>query len=124
MNKLIRGVLVVSLLCFASFPSLLFAADPDRDPFYTQGHYLTTGPSPDSVYESVDPFSGFLTLVHTDLVLPGNGGLDVRIMRTYNSGIWGRRDIANPGMVAYADWSPLGIGWSMHMGIVRIRSEV
>ncbi|MDA8103767.1 MAG: hypothetical protein M0Z71_00140 [Nitrospiraceae bacterium] len=109
------------LLFILLFPALLFAADPDRDPFYTQGHYLTSAPSSDSVYEYVDPFSGFLTLVQTDLVLPGNGGLDVRIMRTYNSAIWGRRDptSGSTSLVAYVDWSPVGIGWSMHMGIVR-----
>lgn len=95
------------LLFILLFPAILFAADPDHDPFYTQGHYLTSAPSSDSVYEYVDPFSGFLTIVHTDLVLPGNGGLDVRIMRTYNSGIWGRRDVSPPGLIAWNDWSPL-----------------
>ncbi len=115
MNKFI---VALALLVFLS-PSILIASEPLKDPFYTMGHELAGNRTFDQMYESVDPFSGFLTLSNTDLVLPGNGGLDVKIIRNYNSGIWSRRDISNPGLVAWNDWSPLGIGWSMHMGIVR-----
>jgi len=40
---------------------------------------LSTAPN-----ESIDPFSGALSLVHTDLVLPGNGGLDIVVQRSYS----------------------------------------
>ena len=39
--------------------------------------------------DQVDPLSGNLLLAHTDLVLPGNAGLDLRITRYYNSQITG-----------------------------------
>ena len=41
-------------------------------------------------YEHIDTLSGSLVLTFTDLVLPGNGGRDLRFQRTYNSksGAW------------------------------------
>jgi hypothetical protein len=121
MRKTMWLALVAIFLLSALFPPLLFADDPSHDPFFSQGHYLSNTPAQGSLYEHVDPFSGYLTLVQTDLVLPGNDGLDVKIMRTYNSAIWGRRDATSgsTSLVAWNDESPLGIGWSMHMGIVR-----
>ncbi len=116
--KIFLRIAVVSLLCLIAIPSLLLAEDPSRDPFYT-ALSSRNAPEINTVSENVDPFSGILTLSHTDLHLPGNGGLDVNIMRTYNSMIWGRRDVGNPGLIAVNERSPVGIGWSMHMGIVR-----
>ncbi|MCM2356858.1 MAG: choice-of-anchor D domain-containing protein [Geobacteraceae bacterium] len=110
-------IAIVSVICLACLSSLAFA-DPTRDPFYTGGSSFAA-PETNTVYENVDPFSGILTLAHTDLHLPGNGGLDVNLIRTYNSMIWGRRDTSFPGLVAKNERSPLGIGWTMHMGIVH-----
>ncbi len=95
-----------------------FADDPSKDPFYTQG-VSKDAPPINAVKEQVDPFSGILTLSHTDVHLPGNGGLDLNLVRTYNSMIWGRTDTSFPGLVARNELSPLGYGWTMHMGIVR-----
>lgn len=60
------------------------------DPFYGQkgtdaiiGAY-SSAPFLD-VVETVDPFSGNLNLLHTDTLLPGNGGLDINVQRAYNS---------------------------------------
>lgn len=39
-------------------------------------------------FEQVDPFSGNLVVTATDLVLPENAGLDVRVTRVYNSSIY------------------------------------
>ena len=38
--------------------------------------------------ESVDPFSGNLQIVQTDVVLPGKAGLDLRIVRSYSRPSW------------------------------------
>ena len=108
----------LSAILVSPFPNSSFAADPLRDPFYTEGTSINAPPT-STVYEQIDPFSGILTLVHTDLHLPGNGGLDLNLIRTYNSMIWGRRDVSFPGLVAKNEKSPLGIGWTMHMGIVH-----
>lgn len=114
MIKVLRiGILFTA--CFMSLPSMLLAADPSRDPFYT-ALSSRSAPEINTVSENVDPFSGILTLTHTDLHLPGNGGLDVNVMRTYNSMIWGRRDknvneYNSSSFIALKRKSPLGIGW-------------
>jgi len=59
--------------------------------------------------DRVDPFTGKLQLHHVDLVVPGNGGLDIRIIRSYSS----QND--NPG-----ERTPWGSGWTMHFGRVLI----
>jgi YD repeat-containing protein len=62
--------------------------------------------------ERFDPFTGNFYLIYTDVYLPGNAGLDIKIMRVYNSDIY-RRDGA--GDVPVPD-SWVGLGWSLHMG--------
>jgi len=117
MKSFTRVLFVIALIfSFCGAAAADTASDPARDPFYTAGKSVALNVTP--VYEHVDPFSGILTIVHNDLTLPGNGGLDLKIMRTYSSAIWGRRDTGSPGLVARNDRSPIGIGWSMHQGIV------
>ncbi len=100
-------------------PSIVFATDPISDPFYSQGT-LKDPPPMNIMSENIDPFSGILTISYTDVHLPGNGGLDINLVRTYNSNIWGRRDsLFGPQLFALDEKSPLTFGWSMHMGIVR-----
>ncbi len=65
--------------------------------------------------EVIDTFTGKLQYHFTDLVIPGNGGMDLAIRRSYNS-------IDDP-LVTLTPWSrfeqnPLGLGWTMHMGRV------
>jgi YD repeat-containing protein len=65
--------------------------------------------------EAVDPFSGTLSIVATDLVLPGNAGLDVRVQRVYSSAIYPgyNNDNFTPEEDSWA-----GIGWKLHFGRV------
>lgn len=66
--------------------------------------------------EYVDPLSGNLVLVQTDLVLPGNNGMDLRVQRVYNSHIY--PDYAANGSTALAEDSWAGTGWTLHYGRV------
>lgn len=50
--------------------------------------------------EHIDPFSGSLNLSHVDLVLPGNGGMDIVIQRTYTSNVYQ----TNPSQTSSAPW--------------------
>ncbi|MBB5321168.1 RHS repeat domain-containing protein [Marinobacter oulmenensis] len=59
--------------------------------------------------EHIDPFSGQLQLSYTDLVIPGNGGFDIRINRVYN----------NP-QDDFLPYSPYGYGWYMHFGRISV----
>ncbi|MGC4000311.1 MAG: DUF6531 domain-containing protein [Anaeromyxobacter sp.] len=70
--------------------------------------------------ETVDPFTGTLHIVQTDVVLPGHGGLDFRIIRSYSSKIWGRADLLDSEpLLAEKEASILGYGWSLHFGRLR-----
>jgi RHS repeat-associated protein len=110
---------ILSFLALLSASSLALAEDPEYDPFYTKGVPLEATPPIQGIFEEVDPFSGYLKIVQTDLELPQNGGLKLKIMRYYDSAIWSRWDTSFPGIVALNRKSPLGIGWYMHMGIMR-----
>jgi YD repeat-containing protein len=57
--------------------------------------------------EHIDPFTGNLSLQHVDLFIPGSGGFDLRVRRTYNS------NAANTNI-----YSPFGRGWDIHFGRV------
>lgn len=66
-----------------------------QTPFFHQG--LDPLHPPDSAIpnEQVDPASGTLTIVATDLVLPGNAGFNLAIQRVYNSSIFPNYDSGN-----------------------------
>lgn len=69
--------------------------------------------------ERVDQFSGTVHINMVDLVLPGNGGLDIVVQRYYSSNTWNRVDDATiPRHVPAADISDRlgGNGWQLHMG--------
>ena len=68
--------------------------------------------------ESVDLFTGNVTLRYLDYSLPGPNGLDVKIWRVYNSKILKDRQSGNPSLQAERK-SWVGIGWTMHMGRVH-----
>src|SRR5687767_4038605 len=108
-RSILRAALCATVIACTA-PNLLPAAraqEPSTydDPFYklkgeSNVSQLQRGTTFFGVTESIDPFTGNLSLVHTDIHLPGNGGFDLLIRRSYNSRIWGRRDVSNPGLVA------------------------
>ena len=70
--------------------------------------------------ETVDPFTGTLRVSHVDFALPGKAGLDLQIVRTYNSKIWDRAE--GPPLstlLAESEHSVLGYGWTFHMGRLK-----
>lgn len=62
--------------------------------------------------EHIDPFSGQLQLSYTDILVPGNGGFDLKVHRVYN----------NP-QDAHLPYSPYGYGWNMHFGRIAVPQE-
>lgn len=118
----IRSSKILQFLLFCFFQLLIFSsisfAEFETDPFLDQRVKLDAPPI-DTISEHIEPYSGNMQIVQTDLHLPGNGGLDLTIMRSYNSRIWNRRGIVNPVNLAQRDHSYMGTGWSMHMGILR-----
>ena len=70
--------------------------------------------------EFIDPFTGSLQWHNTDLNIPGNGGFDLKLLRSYNSALVSPSDQLgsfNGGN------KPLGVGWQMHMGKVISKSD-
>ncbi len=64
--------------------------------------------------EAVDPMSGTLSVVATDLTLPGNAGFNLTVQRIYSSGIYPNY----PGDLTIEEDSWAGIGWKLHFGRV------
>jgi hypothetical protein len=61
-------------------------------------------------HEHIDPFSGAIQLKYTDLIVPGNGGMDIHINRVYTS---------------LQEWElgvrrTTGVGWTMHFGRIVV----
>lgn len=56
----------------------------------------------------VDTYSGALKVLHTDLVIPGNGGLDIKVQRTYDYYYQNMRESFNTGLGHEK--------WRMHFG--------
>jgi Tol biopolymer transport system component len=59
--------------------------------------------------EHIDPFSGTLQHRYIDMLVPGNGGLDIRVTRVYTS----QQDQLGVRTVT-------GAGWTMHFGRVVV----
>ena len=114
---------VLLMLITFLLPSLLFAEG--NDPLYDapgSNPYRETFGSSD--FEHIDPFTGGLTLSFEDVRIPGNGGLDLVVQRTFNSKnacrnwtetTWNNQTIVKCNNVLLGD-SWVGNGWTMHFG--------
>ena len=70
--------------------------------------------------ESVDLFTGNLTLRYRDIFIPGPNGMNIEIWRVYNSKIlYDKPSSQQYPTVQASPKSMIGIGWSMHMGIAH-----
>ncbi len=115
MTKFLRAAITVFLFGLLISPSLLFAYDVllDAPGFDPNRETYSTIPE-----EHIDPFTGGLTVSQVDWKLPGNGGLDLIIQRSYNSKT--SCNLRVQSGVYYCDsWgerTPLGYGWNIHFG--------
>jgi RHS repeat-associated protein len=115
------AALLAAAAMAAAVPPVATAEGADAfDPFFRYAepeHRAAYGGLPD---ETIDPFSGTLRIVQTDLVLPGKAGHDLRIVRAYSSKIWGDlNDTSIQSLLAEKEGSMLGYGWSFHMGRLK-----
>jgi len=106
------------LLPFFFFFGALFAianASAEPDPtnptipsFYQEGGFAQGhGSASTHGNERIDTFAGKLQWHNADLVIPGPGGFDLVVKRSYSS----------PDL-EYPEPSPVGCGWTMHYGRV------
>ena len=84
---MVKKISLLFLAMFFMVPSLLCA----EEAFEEETFYGAPGFNPHRKYfnqafnERVDPYNGNLILTYTDIYLPGDGGLDLKLQRTYNS---------------------------------------
>jgi hypothetical protein len=105
-------VFTLIILCFG--PSLSAQSGIFRPHGVIAGH----GSYSSVPVESVDLFTGNLTLRYLDIYLPGPNGLDVEVWRVYNSKVLKDRQDGQAASVQAENKSWVGMGWTMHMGRV------
>lgn len=105
-------LLTAALLANASAQEVIpdFYKDPG---LYPNREYLNQ-----NFNENIDPFTGSLQQQYVDLHIPGNGGFDLKVIRSYNSS---SVEPLNPA--AYDPSSGSGVGWSIHFGRVLKNKE-
>jgi YD repeat-containing protein len=109
----LKLVLKTTWLCFLlciSFPNLAQDAVPN---FYKEPGL---NPNRDFVNQSnnehIDPFTGALQRHYVDLHIPGNGGFDLKVIRSYNSASVEWNNLASLNNQAGLS----GLGWTIHFG--------
>jgi YD repeat-containing protein len=113
-RHLMRRISIITIfLALFIYPSLLFAEDAFYDAAGFNPNRETFSMVP---YENIDTFTGGVTLSFIDARLPGNGGLDLVIQRTFNSKkvckTWGQNGVC--GTLGENSW--MGLGWTLHFG--------
>ncbi|WP_235978868.1 RHS repeat protein [Zestomonas carbonaria] len=79
-----------------------------QDPGFNVSRDFTSSAQADTV----DPFSGALKILVTDLHLPGNGGLDISVTRNYQSVTNNKGPYSN----GHTERTPFGTGWDINFG--------
>jgi len=116
MSKAVKGVILCQLVLLLS--SLVPALSAQSGIYDRVGVIPGHGSFGSLPEENIDLFTGNVTLRYRDIYLPGPNGLDVEVWRVYNSKILKDRQSGNPSVQAYHQ-SWVGMGWTMHMGLVH-----
>lgn len=80
-----------------------------QDPGFGVNRDFANGNSSDTI----DPFSGALKIVTKDLVVPGNNGLNIEVIRYYQSVT---NNINGPYSNSHSARTPYGTGWDINFG--------
>ena len=99
-------LLFVACLIIANFLGVVSANTDIPNNYQEPGLYPNRDYVNHHLGEFIDPFQGSLQLQHVDIVLPGNGGFDLKVQRSYS-------------LKTLNQASPFGMGWDIHFGRVR-----
>jgi len=115
-------IAILALICSTATLAETNRSAPEVDK-EAQRNYVASHP-----VDSFEPFSGNMKLSYQDLVLPGNGGLDITVNRIYDLGalsldvdlqtarfISTKNSLDRRSFIASANWVGLGIGWSLNL---------
>ncbi len=109
----VRAALLGVFLVLAGLPQWGAAQEALPDFYKEPGVYPNRDYVNQHATENVDPFTGSLQIHSTDIHLPGNGGFDLKVIRSYNSN---RVNPLNPADLNTT--SLTGLGWTVHFGRV------
>lgn len=121
----VAAMLASAILTLHSLPAWSDVASVKAEFYSEPGSHSQWRQQVSTVDERVDPFNGSLQLSYVDLVVPGAGGLDIRIQRHYSSNIWLSRPnpfSTPPYPTVPLPEGPAGLGWTIDLGRV-VRSE-
>jgi len=107
MDRLSANSILIIFFLFFSSPIL---SEEIRD-YYAEPGLHPFKDSLSDLNESIDPFSGTLQHKYVDMLIPGNGGLDIAINRVYTS-------LQDSTTYDYRNYT--GLGWTMHMGRIVV----
>lgn len=117
--RLFPSIVLILIACsYASSTLLAQSGLFDRIGFI--GEHGTHGSMP---FEQIDLFTGNVTLSFLDVYLPGPNGIDLKVWRVYNSKILKDRQSGQSASVQAYHQSWVGMGWTMHMGMVHSYSS-
>lgn len=107
-----HALLPAFLFClWAAIPAIVQADYDAQSDYYSEpGINKNRDYVAGALEENIDPFTGALNLSYTDIFIPGPGGMDLRLVRSYSSA-----NIRFDGPS-----SIVGFGWNMHFGRVLI----
>jgi RHS repeat-associated protein len=100
-------------LSFAVLASASLAQEVIPDFYKEPGLYPNRDYVAQHVNENIDPFTGALQIHSVDIHIPGNGGFDLKVVRSFNST---RINVLNPADLSTS--SLAGMGWTVHFGRV------
>ncbi len=109
MNKLLSTIFLLATMTVGTSHAQEAIPDFYRDPGINPNRSYVN----QSFNEHIDPFTGSLQQHYVDVHLPGNGGFDLSVVRSYNSAA---ADVNNPNGNIY-DFAA-GVGWNIHFGRV------
>ncbi len=89
--------------------------EPDLQYYKEPGIYPTRSYLNQHFSEHIDPFTGRLQLHYVDLFIPGNGGFDLEITRSYTN---------VDDSITLETPVPFGLGWTVHFGRVLRQSNI
>ena len=114
------SIKVFVVFSFCSIYSIVTLSQQMPD-FYSEAASVSDrGGHSEAPNEVLDPFTGTVNLVHNDVVIPGDGGMDIRIQRVYSSqNVYSKGNGQNELTILQAR-TQMGLGWTMHFGRIRM----
>lgn len=109
----IAGIWGVALVLCAAQSGSAYAAE-ETDTAYVHPGIVARPLLKQSAHERIDPFTGMLSVVQTDVHLPGSPGLDILVQRFYRS------PTTKAGTQPQFAAGGVGVGWQMHFGRLAI----